>query len=446
MGVTVAPGDVKRSRDVTRRTHDATPEYDVTSNQDLQRVYLDFLRSQWPTTSYGLDKYLTTSSYDNNEAAYDDSESNSDQNDDEVYDAYDDVIVEPTSRAVTLQSAAKELSEKLSSQLVEKLPKSLSSKCIMEGGTCASFSQCDTTSHIYKGYCATDYSSVCCVPRQTVCQANDGICTSDRQACVAAGEIMGRKYNLRFYTWMDCNSTHVCCRPSQAFIAPKQAAASDESEDNDVSGGGNTDELEDDDYEEETSRKRKPSIGKRVRAPKGFRGAVNPEFEEYADDSDDNDDNSGGERVVRTRGRPRVNSPPRRNGAILRRSPPPVAQSPVASPLIPAYGFPLYQQQQGQPPPAAQLPPQPLPPPPNAAPRPVNAYTSNSALYPNIVDYVATYTNTNPVVPSRGNAYAASYPDQGTLVTQNRLPVQASYSQGSSAAAHPSSLFGNIFL
>jgi hypothetical protein len=26
---------------------------------------------------------------------------------------------------------------------------------------------------------------------------------------------MGRKYDLRFYAWMQCNQTHVCCRPSK---------------------------------------------------------------------------------------------------------------------------------------------------------------------------------------------------------------------------------------
>ena len=91
----------------------------------------------------------------------------------------------------------------------------LMSKCTAEGGTCTTFTGCDTVSNIYKGYCNTDYSSVCCVAREVICEKNDGICTDDREACLAAGEIMGKKYNLRFYTWMDCNSTFTCCRPSR---------------------------------------------------------------------------------------------------------------------------------------------------------------------------------------------------------------------------------------
>lgn len=99
---------------------------------------------------------------------------------------------------------------------VKSEPEQLRSTCEeKEGGTCTSFRGCDTAVSVYKGYCTTDYSQVCCVSRKTVCEMNDGICTDDGEACVAAGEIMGRKYNLKFYTWMPCNRTHVCCRPSR---------------------------------------------------------------------------------------------------------------------------------------------------------------------------------------------------------------------------------------
>jgi hypothetical protein len=89
----------------------------------------------------------------------------------------------------------------------------LSAKCRDEGGECESFTGCNTVTHIYKGYCKTDYSQVCCVPRSLVCDSHDGICTDDPEACEAAGAIMGIKYQIQFKTWLTCNATHTCCRP-----------------------------------------------------------------------------------------------------------------------------------------------------------------------------------------------------------------------------------------
>lgn len=101
----------------------------------------------------------------------------------------------------------------------------LAAKCSAEQGFCTTFNGCDTVSHIYKGYCATDYSEVCCVARLTVCEASEGLCTEDASACDAAAAIMSQKYEIEFFTWMSCDANRVCCRPRKrskkfdAFIA-----------------------------------------------------------------------------------------------------------------------------------------------------------------------------------------------------------------------------------
>lgn len=121
--------------------------------------------------------------------------------------------------------------QQVSADFAPGLIKELADKCSKEQGFCASFQGCDTVTHIYKGYCSSDYSQVCCVPRLSVCEANDGLCTDDREACEAAGAIMSQKYNIEFFTWMTCDSSRVCCRPrksSKKFEAFVSAFQSDD--------------------------------------------------------------------------------------------------------------------------------------------------------------------------------------------------------------------------
>ena len=408
MGVTVAPKDLLPAADVTADSH-VLSDYLSPRGADLHKVYFDFLRSQLPRRRQSYD-----------------------------------------SASSRLQSAAKEMVEEPGERpdvLPDAQPDTLSAKCIQEGGSCASFQQCDTSSHIYKGYCASDYSAVCCVPRRTICEANDGICTDDSEACLAAGEIMGRKYNLRFYTWMQCNTSHVCCRPSQAFNpGPAQQAALEDEEEEEY------EDEEEEEFVDVGAPARRVTIGQKVRPVKGFAGLVNPQYEEYPGNSRA----AGGSPRLAARGAQAGQSGRRVVGGYR-----PLPRPRALPQVLPGYGLP-----------------RPLPNQRRQTARSLNpGYASNSGLYPGLDEYFAAYANPGPAVrtsaysalpsrtsayatsPSRSNAYATSpirtnayaaapqrtnayltsYPGQGNV------PVQASYHQ-SSSAANPHSLFGNIFL
>ena len=404
--MTLSPEEMARVRmpEPTHVTHHTQLKQQA-ADADFKKVYLDFLRSQLPISNLakGDDAQFNDADYGNE----------IDASNTELY-SYSDYDV-------GIGDAAKELKETR-----KKSAKTLSAKCALEGGVCASFNDCDTTSHIYKGYCTTDYSAVCCVPRVTICQANDGICTDDREACVAAGEIMGRKYNLKFYTWMDCNSTHVCCRPSQAFTPPVSNTRSSAKETNNVEDNEREVNVEPTPTRSTKPRKRKPVIGKKVKPLQGFQDAINPDFAGFPDSAEQQPIG----RRIGVGGRMRVKPGRRRVAGV------PMQRQ--VSQALPAYGIP-YPGIQAQ----------------SAAIPGANQYLSGGygANPYQVSDYMSAYTASSPGIgsvvsgyPSANNyAQTSAY---GAGGYPSALLGQANPHQSLQDTSQPqtNSLFGNIFL